>query len=54
MKYYFESLNILSNSQHSFREKRSFESALNKIMDYWRTLLDIGESVIAVFILAKN
>jgi hypothetical protein len=50
MRKYFEEFNILSDSQHGFREKRSCQSALNTMVDYWRKALDLGENVISVFI----
>jgi hypothetical protein len=34
MRKYFEEFNILSDSQHGFREKRACESALNTMVDY--------------------
>jgi hypothetical protein len=50
IKFYFERLNSLGDSQNGLREKRSCESALNTMVDYWIKSHDFGESVIAVFI----
>ena len=50
IKFYFERLNSLGDSQNGLREKRSCESALNTMVDYWIKSHDFGESVFAVFI----
>lgn len=47
---FLEENNILSNSQHGFREKRSTMSALYSILDFIYKQLDKNNKVMAVFV----
>ena len=47
---HFEDNNLFTSQQHGFRANHSCETALQSILDEWKSLIDDGQTVMSLFI----